>query len=133
VLGSYAIARAADGVSAQAARTAAMLALLAVGLWVLGIVAGRARWRITLVASMAACLVPLFAIPLARSIFAVQLPPASVLLQVAGVTLAAIAGLTLWRRFGLARDLSPSSNRTPDWQKGPIVQSPGEQTRVGRK
>jgi cation-transporting P-type ATPase E len=99
VLGSYAIARGADGVSAQAARTAAMLALLAVGLWVLGIVAGRAGWRITLVASMAACLVPLFAIPLARSIFAVQLPPASVLLQVAGVTLAAIAGLTLWRRL----------------------------------
>ncbi|HEY7260002.1 MAG TPA: HAD-IC family P-type ATPase [Trebonia sp.] len=99
VLGSYAIARAADGVSAQAARTAAMLALLAVGLWVLGIVAGRAGWRITLVASMAACLVPLFAIPLARSIFAVQLPPASVLLQVAGVTVAAIAALTLWRRL----------------------------------
>lgn len=99
VMGSYAIARAADGVSAQGARTAAMLALLAVGLWVLGIVAGRALWRLTLVAAMAACLVPLFAIPLARSIFAVQLPPASVLLQVAGVTLASIAGLTLWRRL----------------------------------
>jgi cation-transporting ATPase E len=98
-LGSYALARAADGVSAREASTAAMLALLAVGLWVLGIVAGRAAWRITLVAAMAACLVPLFAIPLARSIFAVQLPPASVLLQVAGVTLAAIAGLTLWRRY----------------------------------
>jgi cation-transporting ATPase E len=98
-LGAYALARAADGVSAQAARTAAMLALLAMGLWVLGIVAGRAAWRITLVAAMAACLVPLFAIPLARSIFAIQLPPAGVLLQVAGAVLAAIAGLTLWRRF----------------------------------
>ncbi|HEX6519438.1 MAG TPA: HAD-IC family P-type ATPase [Streptosporangiaceae bacterium] len=98
-LGAYALARAADGVSAQAASSASMLALLAVGLWVLGIVAGRAAWRITLVAAMAACLVPLFAIPLARSIFAVQLPPSGVLLQVAGVTLAAIAGLTLWRRL----------------------------------
>jgi cation-transporting ATPase E len=98
-VGSYALARAADGVSVRAASTAAMLALLAVGLWILGIVAGRAGWRITLVAAMAACLVPLFAIPLARSVFAVQLPPASVLLQVAGVVLAAIAGLTLWRRL----------------------------------
>jgi cation-transporting ATPase E len=98
-LASYALARSADGVSQQAASTAAMLALLAVGLWVLGIVAGRVAWRVTLVVAMAACLVPLFAIPLARSIFAVQLPPASVLLQVAGVTLAAIAGLTLWRRL----------------------------------
>jgi hypothetical protein len=76
-----------------------MLALLAVGLWVLGILAGRAAWRITLVAAMAACLVPLFAIPLARATFAVQLPPAGVLLQVAGVVLAAIAGLTLWLRY----------------------------------
>jgi cation-transporting ATPase E len=98
-LGAYALARAAAGISAQAASAAAMLALLAVGLWVLGIVAGRAAWRITLVAAMAACLVPLFAVPLARSVFAVRLPPAAVLLQVAGVTLAAIAGLTLWRRF----------------------------------
>ena len=98
-LGAYAIARATDGISAQAASAAAMLALLAVGLWVLGIVASRMAWRVALVAAMAACLVPLFAIPLARSIFAVELPPASVLFQVAGVVLAAIAGLTLWRRL----------------------------------
>jgi cation-transporting ATPase E len=98
-LGSYALARAADGISPGAARTAVMLALLAVGLWVLGILASRAAWRIILVAAMAACLVPLFAIPLARTTFAVQLPPAGVLLQVAGVVLAAIAGLTLWLRY----------------------------------
>jgi cation-transporting P-type ATPase E len=98
-LGSYALARAADDVSPGAARTAAMLALLAVSLWVLGVVAGRAAWRLALVTAMAACIVPLFAIPLARAIFAVQLPPAGVLLQVAGIVLAAIAGLTLWRRL----------------------------------
>ena len=97
-LGSYALARAADGVSAQEARTAAMLALLAVALWVLGIVAGRVVWRAALVTVMSACLVPLFTVPLARTVFAVQLPPVSVLLQVAGVVLAAIAALTLWRR-----------------------------------
>ena len=58
---------------------------------------------------MAACLVPLFAIPLARSIFAVQLPPVGVLLQVAGVVLAAIAALTLWRRLGAGRLLTPEA------------------------
>jgi cation-transporting ATPase E len=98
-LGAYALARAADGTSAPQARTAAMLALLAVGLWVLVIAAGRVAWRIALVAAMAACVVPLLAIPLARTTFAVQLPPAGVLPQVAGVVLAAIAGLTLWRRL----------------------------------
>jgi cation-transporting ATPase E len=98
-LGAYAIARAADGISAPEARTAAMLALLAVGLWVLLIAAGRAAWRVALVTAMAAGVVPLLAVPLARATFAVALPPAGVLLQVAGVVLAAIAGLTLWRRF----------------------------------
>jgi hypothetical protein len=68
-------------------------------LWVLGIIAGRAAWRIALVAAMAACVVPLLAIRLAHTTFAVQLPPAAVLPQVAGVVLAAIAGLTLWRRL----------------------------------
>jgi hypothetical protein len=76
-----------------------MLALLAVSLWVLGIAAGRARWRLVLVPAMAAFLVPLLAIPQARATFAVQLPPAGVLLQVAGIVLGAIAGLTVWRRL----------------------------------
>lgn len=98
-LGSYALARALDGVSPEAARTAAMLALLAVSLWVLGIAAGRATWRLALVPAMAAFLVPLLAIPQARATFAVQLPPAGVLLQVAGIALGAIAGLTVWRRL----------------------------------
>ena len=98
-LGSYALARSADGASRETASTAAMLALLAVSLWVLGIVARRTAWRLVLVPAMASFLIPLFAIPLARSTFAVQLPPAGVLLQVAGLVLAAIAGLTLWRRL----------------------------------
>jgi cation-transporting P-type ATPase E len=98
-LGGYAVARTADGASPAAARTAAMLALLAVSLWVLGLVAGRAAWRLTLIPAMAAFLVPLLAIPLARATFAIALPPAAVLLQEAGIVLAAIAGLTLWRRL----------------------------------
>ena len=98
-LGSYALARAADGTGTEAARTAAMLALLAVSLWVLGIVARRTAWRLVLVPAMASFLIPLLAIPLARTTFAVQLPPAGVLLQTAALVLAAIAGLTLWRRL----------------------------------
>ena len=98
-LGSYALARAADGTSTEVARTAAMLALLAVSLWILGIVARRTPWCFVLVPAMAACLVPLLAVPRARAIFAVQLPPAGVLLQVAGIVLAAIAALTVWRRL----------------------------------
>jgi len=98
-LGSYALARAADGTSTQATRTAAMLALCAVSLWVLGIVAGRTAWRVILIPAMAAFLVPLLTIPLARTTFAVQLPSVGVLLQTAGVVLAAVAGLTLWHRL----------------------------------
>jgi cation-transporting ATPase E len=103
-LGSYALARAADGISAQEAGTAAMLALFAVSLWILAIVAARAPWRIVLVLTMAAFLVPLLAIPLARATFAVQLPPVGVLLQIGGVVLFAIAGLSLWRRLRPAPD-----------------------------
>jgi hypothetical protein len=76
-----------------------MLALLTVSLWVLGIVARRTAWRLVLVPAMAAGVVPVLAIPLARATFAVQLPPPGVLLQVAGIVAAAIAGLTLWRRL----------------------------------
>jgi cation-transporting ATPase E len=97
-LGSYAIAR-TSGTSETAARTATMLALLAVGLWVLGVVARRSAWRIALVAAMAACLIPLFAVSLARATFAVQLPPASVAVQMAAVVVAAITCLTGWRGF----------------------------------
>ena len=98
-LGSYALARAADGAAQQEARTAAMLALFAVSMWVLGIVAGRVAWRLALIAAMTALLVLLLAIPLARTTFAIEFPPVSVLLQEAGIVLAAIAALTLWRRL----------------------------------
>jgi len=77
-LAAYAIARAPPGVSATAARTAArtaaMLAVFAVGLWVLALAAGPpAVRRIALVVTMAGVLVLLFAVPLARRIFALAL------------------------------------------------------------
>lgn len=97
-LGGYALARWADDGSPETARTAAMLALFGVSLWVLGLVAGRA-WRPVLVPAMAACLVPLLALPVARATLAVRLPPAGVLVAVGGIVAAAIAMLTLWRRL----------------------------------
>ena len=98
-LAAYAIARGTPDVSATAARTAAMLAVFAVGLHVLALVAGRPAARaIALLAAMAGVLMVLFAVPLARRTLALELPPASVCAWVIGVVLAAIAGLTLWRR-----------------------------------
>lgn len=98
-LAAYTIARATPDVSATAAHTAAMLAVFAVGLWMLALVAGRLVGRaIALVAAMAGVLVALFAVPPARRIFALELPPVSVCAWVADVVLAAIAGLTVWRR-----------------------------------
>ena len=73
-----------------------MLAVFAVGLWVLALVAGRPIGRaIALVAAMAGVLVLLLAAPQARQVFALELPPVSVCVWVTGVVLAASGGLTL--------------------------------------
>jgi cation-transporting ATPase E len=98
-LAAYAVARAAPGVTAAEVRTAVMLAVFAVGLWVLALVAGRPLIRaLVLAAAMAGALVPLFWVPLARRILALQLPPPPVCGWLACIVLAAIAALTLWRR-----------------------------------
>jgi cation-transporting P-type ATPase E len=104
---SYAIARAAAGTTDTESRTAAMLALFCMGLWVLGLIARPLSLpRILLLAAMAACLVLALAIPLGRRIFSLELPPAPVLLAVAAVTAASIAALTLWRHFSRGTDLT---------------------------
>ncbi|MGH3177821.1 MAG: cation-translocating P-type ATPase, partial [Streptosporangiaceae bacterium] len=110
-LASYLIARSAG--YAAASRTAAMLAVFAMGLWVLVLVAGRpAASRIFLLAAMAAGLVPLFAVPAARRVLALQLPPAGILAAIASVVLAAILALTLWR---LASRASQGPVKTMPW------------------
>lgn len=87
-LASYAMVRGGPGASVTA-RTAAVLAVFAVGLWVLALVAGRPTpGRVVLVAAMAAGLVPLLAVPLARRFLALQLPSAAVLAVEAAVVLA---------------------------------------------
>ena len=97
-LASYGVARAVTGVSVTEQRTATMLALFAVGIWVLVLIAQPlSAWKIALIAAMAAALVLLLAIPLSRRIFALQLPPATVLAVVAAIVAAAIVALTVWR------------------------------------
>jgi cation-transporting ATPase E len=106
-LASYAVARSTSGVSGTAVRTAVLLAVFTMGLWVLGCVAGRPVARAAaLVTVMGGGLVLLFAVPLARQVFALQLPPASVCAQLAGIVLVCITGLTLWRWFS-----APSRSR----------------------
>jgi cation-transporting P-type ATPase E len=102
VLAADAIAYAMPGVSEQQGRTASLLAAFAMGLWVLGVVAltgtpARAKpVRLALVAAMAACLAALFAIPVARTTFALTLPPPSVLAAETAVVAVAICALTFW-------------------------------------
>ena len=99
-LTTYAIARAAPGTTVAAARTAAMLALFAIGLWVLALTARPLSvWRVALIVAAAGALGLLFAFPLGRRIFALQFPPAPVALATLGVVVLAILALTLWRRF----------------------------------
>jgi cation-transporting P-type ATPase E len=111
VLAADAIAHAMPGVTQVQAQTASLLAAFAMGLWVLGVVAltaapGRAKTPVlALIAAMAACLAALFAIPAGRSVFALQLPPASVLAAEAAVVAVAICALTLW----LARGPAPAA------------------------
>jgi cation-transporting ATPase E len=102
VLAADAIAHAMPGVTQVQAQTASLLAAFAMGLWVLGVVAltaapGRAKTPVlALIAAMAAGLAALFAIPAGRSVFALQLPPASVLAAEAAVVAVAICALSLW-------------------------------------
>jgi cation-transporting P-type ATPase E len=103
----YAISRATPHTTAAQSRTAATLALLAIGLWVLGLI-GRPLnvGRILLIAAMIAGTGLVFALPLSRRVLSLQAPPTSVLLALVGVTAAAIAllaclrALTKNRRFG---------------------------------
>ena len=53
--------------------------------------------RVALILAMAACMVGLFAIPAARSVFALELPPFNVLAAEAAVVLIAICALAVWR------------------------------------
>jgi len=98
VLASYALARTVAGVSTGQARTAALLTLLTVSGWVLILIARPLNAaRVALIAGLAAAAALLFAIPFARDIFSLHLPPALATLGAFGTAALAIAVLTLWR------------------------------------
>jgi magnesium-transporting ATPase (P-type) len=98
VLASYALARAVAGVSTEQARTAALLTLLMVSGWVLILIARPFNAaRVALIAGLAAAAVLLFALPFARDVFSLRLPPLPVAVGAFGAAALAIAVLTLWR------------------------------------
>jgi cation-transporting P-type ATPase E len=116
VLASDAIAHTMAGVNQEQTRTASLLAAFAMGLWILVLVAlpapaqatdvqpgdqgghgQRVAARVALILAMAACLALLFAVPAARNVFGLELPPWRVLVAEAAIVLVAIIALTIWR------------------------------------
>ena len=115
-LGSYAIVRAWPAATAAQARTAAMVALYGMGIWVLARIARPlVAPRAALVVLMAASVVPLLAIPLGRRVFGLSVPPLGALLAVAAVVAAAVVALELWwrRAPSAVSGLAPSSGGLP--------------------
>ena len=107
---AYALARADDQTAPTVARTSAMLVLFAVGLWVLVMAARPLNvGRVVLVAAMATGLVPLFAIPAARRVLDLAIPPVPVLVEGAVVVGFALLVLTLVRRRERLRPLQSSA------------------------
>ncbi len=92
----YGLARNSAGVSLDQSRTAATIALTAIGLWVLTILARPLTpARIALLATMAGGFVLIVVVPGARDFFALDWPPARVLAITAIVVVAAAAALEI--------------------------------------
>ncbi|MGH8985328.1 MAG: HAD-IC family P-type ATPase, partial [Acidimicrobiia bacterium] len=101
--GAYAVARAHD-VPLEEARTTAALVLLAIGLWVLLILARPfTLWRVMLIGGMVVLMVLAVAVPAARDFYALELAPESVLAESALIAVGAAALLEVgWRARGVA-------------------------------
>jgi cation-transporting ATPase E len=99
---AYAFARGTDGVSLEEARTAATITLLAVGLWILGLLARPfTPARMMLVVAMASAFACVLAVPALRDFFALDLPPLGLDLVIAAVVVIADGLLELgWRAIG---------------------------------
>jgi cation-transporting P-type ATPase E len=106
-LASYAVARGTPGVSVTAARTTAMLAVFVAGMWVLAVIARPlSAARIALITAMIAAMAVLLAVPAARRVFALQLPPPGVLAAGGAAVTGAIVVLTGWRWLAARRGLA---------------------------
>jgi cation-transporting ATPase E len=107
---AYAICRATPHTTAAESRTAATMALLAVGLWVLGLVSRPlSPSRLLLVAGMLLGAGLVFALPVFHRVLGIQIPPVSVLLESAAAVAASIAVLTVLQ--SVTRSLRPGDGR----------------------
>jgi len=101
-LAAYAVARYGHDLNTREIRTTSALVLIAVGLWVLVIQARPFNWwKSLLVASMAGSIAVILAVPFIRDFYAVELPPANVLLEASGIAVVAIILLEI--AFRLSR------------------------------
>jgi len=95
----YALAR-AEGIDLAGARTSATCVLFAIGLWVLALLSRPlTRFRIWLLATMAATFAIVVAVPGVRSFYAMSLPPVYAWTQL--VVIVVVAGLSLEAGAGL--------------------------------
>ena len=111
---AYGLARFQDGVSRTQAKTAAALVLIAIGLWVLVLLARPFNvWRTALVAAMAGAMAVVLAVPGLRDFYALELPPAVVGVEVVVIAAVALTVIELgWRASHRARaPVSPGSGR----------------------
>jgi len=114
---SYLAARAWPATSLAQARTAALLAVFTMALWVLVLIARPFNpARLLLVVSMAAAFVALFCVSLSRRVFALDLPSAAVIAVTCGIVVLAIAALTIWRR--LSAEPRHRATRQPEPKEG---------------
>jgi cation-transporting ATPase E len=99
----YAFAREIDGVSVTESRTAAAIALLGVGLWILVILARPfTSARVVLVAAMAGGFAGALLIPGVRDFYALEIPPANLAIVIVVAVLAAGCVLEMFARVGAA-------------------------------
>ncbi len=95
---AYALARTVPEVSLAEARTSATMSLLAVGLALLALLAPRASLAFVLIVSMVAAYVAILAVPFSRHFFALDAPPAVVVLAALGAAALGMWGLELGTR-----------------------------------
>ena len=94
----YSIVRASSGTTLFEARTSALIAVFAVGMWVLLLIARPLSLpRVLLVLAMIGGLALPLTIPYARRVLALQVPSAGFLAVLIGVVGVSIAMLTAWR------------------------------------
>jgi cation-transporting ATPase E len=105
---SYMVARSSSGATLAETRTAALLCVFGVALWVLVLISRPLNLlRLILVLAMAGSFIGLFIVSWSRSVFALEVPDAAVLAAVIGI--AALAAVVLTLSVGFVGRLFPGS------------------------